>query len=315
MTTKDFKKSKLTRGNVLCFTPYAWAKLLYMRDAGQTEVGGYGITRTEDPLLVTDFMLVKQECTGITVELDEEDSGKFIDEMMDSGIAPWQCQNIWIHTHPGDDPTPSDADEKNFDKNFNHPDWAIFFILAQNDKSYCRIRHNVGAGIEVEISMAIDWYEFPASDKEGWGKEYKEKVTESKWMTSLIGGDMMTKFPGLPSHYLPSDSEEKLQEKFEHDNDIAKAGGNYWDDDEADIDDPGIEIIIDDQGVTTYWDDITDKYYDYTPNEGFWDCDATIENDGKIVLYAPDPEPKWMQEVRVWANIQLKKMKKERQNA
>ena len=28
---------------VLRFTPYAWAKLLWLRDAGPTEIGGFGI--------------------------------------------------------------------------------------------------------------------------------------------------------------------------------------------------------------------------------------------------------------------------------
>ena len=67
-------KPKLTRESILRFTPYAWSKLLYMRDYGDTEVGGYGITPNEDPLLIVDFVLVKQECTGMSVELDEEDS-------------------------------------------------------------------------------------------------------------------------------------------------------------------------------------------------------------------------------------------------
>ena len=74
----------------LRFTPYAWAKLLYLRDIGDTEVGMYGITPTEDPMLITDVKLVKQECTCATVELDTEDSGKFIERMLDDGLAPWQ---------------------------------------------------------------------------------------------------------------------------------------------------------------------------------------------------------------------------------
>ena len=39
----------------LRFTPYAWAKLRFLRDVGETEVGGFGISRADDPLLVEDF--------------------------------------------------------------------------------------------------------------------------------------------------------------------------------------------------------------------------------------------------------------------
>ena len=38
----------------LRFTPYAWAKLLYLRDRGDSEVGGFGITSRDDLLLVKD---------------------------------------------------------------------------------------------------------------------------------------------------------------------------------------------------------------------------------------------------------------------
>ena len=36
----------------LRLTPYAWAKLIYLRDLGETEVGGFGITAADDLLLV-----------------------------------------------------------------------------------------------------------------------------------------------------------------------------------------------------------------------------------------------------------------------
>lgn len=164
----------------LRFTPYAMAKIIYMRDVGDTEIGGYGITATEDPLLVTDFQLVKQECTSTTVELDEKDSGDFLDRMMDIGVAPWQCQNIWIHTHPGNCPNPSHVDEDNFRKNFSHCHWSVFYILAREGAHWCRIQYNVGPGGSIEeIPIVVDYsQEFLGSDFEAWEKEYKEKVVE-----------------------------------------------------------------------------------------------------------------------------------------
>ena len=43
----------------LRFSPTAWAKLLYLRDRGQTEVGGFGITASDDLLRVEDVQLVR----------------------------------------------------------------------------------------------------------------------------------------------------------------------------------------------------------------------------------------------------------------
>lgn len=182
------QKPKLTRGSVLRFTAYSWAKLLYFRDIGPTEVGMYGLTETDDALLITDVCLVKQEATSCTLEFDKQDSIDFVEKMTDMGLSPFQCSNVFIHSHPGNCPNPSITDENNFNKNFSHPDWAIFFIIARGGSTYCRVRHNIGPGIEVTIGTAIDYsYPFPASDHKAWDEEYKEKVTESKSPFVMVG--------------------------------------------------------------------------------------------------------------------------------
>src|SRR5688572_27708535 len=56
----------------LRFTPYAWAKLLFLRDRGLTEVGGFGVTAEADPLLVEDLRLVRQACTAVTVRFEAD---------------------------------------------------------------------------------------------------------------------------------------------------------------------------------------------------------------------------------------------------
>ena len=47
----------------LRFSPTAWAKLLYLRDLGPTEVGGFGISAADDLLRIEDVQLVLQNCT------------------------------------------------------------------------------------------------------------------------------------------------------------------------------------------------------------------------------------------------------------
>ena len=44
----------------LRFSPTAWVKLLFLRDAGESEVGGFGITASDDLLFIKDVQLVGQ---------------------------------------------------------------------------------------------------------------------------------------------------------------------------------------------------------------------------------------------------------------
>ena len=51
----------------LRFSPTAWAKILFMRDAGETEVGGFAISAADDLLLIEDVQLVRQVCDVASV--------------------------------------------------------------------------------------------------------------------------------------------------------------------------------------------------------------------------------------------------------
>jgi proteasome lid subunit RPN8/RPN11 len=229
------QKPKLTRGSVLRFTPYSWAKLLYLRDIGTTEVGGYGICETDDPLLITDFRLVKQECTGATVELDEEDSSKFMEEMTDKGLSPFQYAGNWIHTHPGNSATPSTVDEENFQKNFSLPNMAVFFILARGGASYTRLRYNVGAGTEVIINSMVDYtIPFASSNHEAWKQEYKDKVSEVKYQFTM--GDSGTNYRELMDALHSKGTEgfkefetQRLQEMCDEKNEMDENLEMFWD--------------------------------------------------------------------------------------
>ena len=58
---KKMKNSKKNQQQTpsLRFTPTSWAKLVFLRDMTENEVGGFGITEADDLLFVTDFVLVK----------------------------------------------------------------------------------------------------------------------------------------------------------------------------------------------------------------------------------------------------------------
>lgn len=150
---------------------------MYLRDAGNTEVGGFGLTSIAEPLLVTDILMVKQTCTSITVNFDDESVADLFDEMVDLGYQPCEFGRVWIHTHPGDSPYPSGTDETTFGKAFSKTDWSVMFIIAEGGATYARLKFNVGPGTSVLIRPKVDFSEgFEASNFAAWQKEYEENV-------------------------------------------------------------------------------------------------------------------------------------------
>ena len=181
MTTLSSRSQRNTiwQRPVLKFSPYAWGKLLYLRDLGSTEVGGFAITADDDLLRVEDIRLVRQSCTSVFVEFDDESVADFFDQQVDAGRKPEQFARIWIHTHPGSSPFPSQTDEETFDRCFGDVDWAVMFILAREGKCYSRMRFNVGPKVQQRIRCRTDFdHEFLASDQNAWLEEYAENVED-----------------------------------------------------------------------------------------------------------------------------------------
>lgn len=162
----------------LRFTPTAWAKLLCLRDAADAEVGGFGLTSPDDPLLVHDILLVKQEVSSVTVAFDDEAVADLFEDLVAEGRHPEEFARIWVHTHPGSSPNPSGVDEQTFTRVFGTCHWAVMFILARGGQSYARIRFGVGPGGEMEIAVDVDYsVEFDCSDHAGWLDEYRQRVS------------------------------------------------------------------------------------------------------------------------------------------
>jgi proteasome lid subunit RPN8/RPN11 len=167
------------------FTPYAWAKLLYLRDAGDTEIGGFAVTSPDDLLLVEDVCLVRQQCTAVTVEFDDASVADFYDEQVDAGRKPEQFGRIWLHTHPGASAEPSSTDEETFNRCFGSVEWAVMFILAKGGKSYARLRINVGPQSTQEMNVEVDYSQpFDASNAADWRREFKTNIRQFRWRKS-----------------------------------------------------------------------------------------------------------------------------------
>lgn len=166
-------------------TPYAWAKLLFLRDLGRTEVGGFGLTPAGDLLLVEDFCLVPQCCTEVTVGFADEGVADFFEEQVEAGRRPEQFARIWVHTHPGNSAQPSGTDEETFERCFGSADWALMFILAQGGQTYARLRFAAGPQGQFEIPVEVDFqHPFPASDFASWEAEYTRCVARADFMAA-----------------------------------------------------------------------------------------------------------------------------------
>lgn len=165
------------RAPTLRFTPTAWAKLLFLRDAGDTEVGGFGVSAADDLLLIDDVQLVRQVCDLASVVFDDASVADYFDRQVDARVSMARCGRIWLHTHPGDSPQPSMTDEETFARVFGHTDWAIMFILARCGRTYARLRFHVGPGGDIELPVQVDYTQpFAASDHAGWLAEYQANV-------------------------------------------------------------------------------------------------------------------------------------------
>ena len=162
---------------VLRFTPTAWAKLLFFRDRGQTEIGGFAVTSKDDLLRVVDFVTVKQEVSVASVIFDDEAVADFFEAQVDAGRKPEQFARVWLHSHPGNSPEPSHTDQETFHRVFGKCEWAVMFIVARNGKTSARLRFNVGPCGEILVPVQMDYATlFSAADPDAWDTEYQANI-------------------------------------------------------------------------------------------------------------------------------------------
>ena len=161
----------------LRFDPRAWAKLIFFRDRGETEIGGFGLAAADDPLLIVDFLTVKQRTTAITVAFDDAAVADLFDEMVDQGVPLERFSRIWLHTHPGTCPRPSAVDEATFRRVFGRTDWSVMAILAHGGATYARLAFHVGPGGSLRIPVRVDYGQpFDGADWPTWQAEFDRHV-------------------------------------------------------------------------------------------------------------------------------------------
>jgi len=161
---------------VLRFSVYAWAKLMYMRSDNH-EVGCLATSLPTDPLLVTDLTFIKQLVSGASFEFDDNAVAEYVDNAVASGLQPADVFRIWVHTHPGSSASPSRQDEETFEELFGDCDWAIMFILDEDNDQSTRLHLNHPASGSYVIPATIDWSApFPPANHEAWAAERKANI-------------------------------------------------------------------------------------------------------------------------------------------
>lgn len=157
---------------------------MYFRDKSDNEIGGFGITKPDDLLYISEFLTVKQKVTSISVEFDDEAVSDYFEQQVDLGRKPEQFARIWIHCHPGDCPKPSLVDEETFQRVFGPCQWAAVFILARNGNTYARLGFNVGPKGQLLIPTIVDYQQdFGPSNKSSWAGEYKANIQGTVHLT------------------------------------------------------------------------------------------------------------------------------------
>ncbi len=142
--------------------PAAFLKLLYCCHTAATEIGGFGISAANDPLVIEAFALVPQRASIATVEFDDAAVADHADRYADQGVEPARSLRVWVHTHPGESAAPSSTDEATFARSFGGCDWAAMLIQSRGEENYCRLRFNAGPGGDVVVPVAFDWASLPA---------------------------------------------------------------------------------------------------------------------------------------------------------
>jgi proteasome lid subunit RPN8/RPN11 len=170
----------------LRFAPRAWLKLAWLCQKADTEVGGFGVTADGDPLYITEFHTIKQECSSVSVEFDDVALADFMEDQVDRGLTPDRFLRLWIHTHPDIGANPSGTDEATFEKKFGDCSHAVMFILAKGGETYARLRVD-GFG-ETTIPVEVDWSAWPedagpvADSVQAWADELKANVKRREFV-------------------------------------------------------------------------------------------------------------------------------------
>lgn len=167
----------------LVLSPLAYLHWQFLNHAGHTEATAFGLPAA-DPLYVDHLWVPRQECSAVSTVPDEDAVADWCDYATDAGIDT-SGGLVWLHTHPGDCPTPSQTDEKTFSSDLGRAAWAVMAILANGGQTYARLRWRIGRrAFTKKLEVRVAWEDLPAYAERisqaalTWEPDYLEKVRE-----------------------------------------------------------------------------------------------------------------------------------------
>lgn len=157
-------------------------KLIYMASKEDTEVFAIGVAKdVNHPLDIEDIVLMPQEVTGASVDVDENGLAKVVDELSQSGVEPAQLR-VWLHTHPGKGvPSPSSVDWETLEKYHAMSRWTVMVIFdseGTNSCGYMMHRDFPDHVVKVDVSTVTF---ISQEDIDKWDEEYKNNVTKKTY--------------------------------------------------------------------------------------------------------------------------------------
>ena len=176
----------MTTKPVLQFSPYAWRKLLFLRDISQNEVCALGISDKNSPLHVVDLVVPKQPVSEVSCNLDMDSVADIYADFAEQNKPVEEFGRVWLHTHPGTSSQPSGTDERTFATNYGNCEWGVMFILARNGSTYSRMSLSA-FDLQLLTDVVINWNTaFPASCEKEWAAEYTKAVSQKPVYVPLI---------------------------------------------------------------------------------------------------------------------------------
>lgn len=214
---------------MLKFWPQAWAKAkLIMEEALPNEVSMMGISEEGNPLVVQDVVVLKQECSGASTDIDDAAMADYIDDMCDKGVPPNRCGRIWIHTHPKMGTSPSSTDEGTLRDVFGACNWTVMMIMSDKHDPYARLRLSVGGMIlSAEIKVGLEYSKILSeAEQERVKADVKDKVS-TKIHTIGFQGSQGKAWNNW-GNWNHTDVEETQEEKEEWPKGISPMGNMWW---------------------------------------------------------------------------------------
>ncbi len=133
-------RCELIEGRIpkILLSPRAFLDMFYISEACEDEVSWLGTVRElgESSYLIEEVFLFKQEVTGVSTEIDQDDLGRFFNDLLAQPNGQEKAASIlfWGHVHPGSFTSPSGVDEAQM-RVFSHSPWFIMGIFTRSGRA------------------------------------------------------------------------------------------------------------------------------------------------------------------------------------